>query len=89
MLGRSVDLREVRDADRTVLENLMQFYIYDFTEFEPDDPDREGRFHYHRLASYFMEGRLRRAAAYAGVFRLRLERPGLRGRRKPFGGGRR
>jgi predicted acetyltransferase len=39
-----IELVEVAEADRSVLENLAQLYQYDFSEFDGGDTDSAGRF---------------------------------------------
>lgn len=39
-----VDVIPATEVDRTVLENLYQFYVYDFTDFKNWDVELDGRF---------------------------------------------
>ena len=41
--------------DKVVLRNLMQLYLYDYTEFDPDDLDDHGLFNYNYLDHYWVE----------------------------------
>lgn len=41
--------------DKVILRNLMQLYLYDYTEFEPDELDDHGLFSYNYLDHYWVE----------------------------------
>ena len=53
MSDHEVTLWPVTSDDQRVLHNLMQFYMYDFTEFGPWDPEEDGSFTYGPLGRYF------------------------------------
>jgi predicted acetyltransferase len=48
-----IELATVAAADKLVLTNLMQLYLYDFSEFRGDPFTPHGTFGYHRLDHYF------------------------------------
>ena len=48
-----VELAAAGPRDVPVLENLMQLYKYDFSEFEAEDVDRDGRFPFVGFGSFF------------------------------------
>jgi predicted acetyltransferase len=49
-------LRKASKEDKTAIENLMQFYIYDFTEFIKYDVEDNGLFApYPHLEDYWRE----------------------------------
>jgi len=56
-----VEVTAAHEAERTLIEGLFQFYVYDFSELEPAhsshfEPDLAGRFHqYEHLESYWRE----------------------------------
>jgi predicted acetyltransferase len=50
-----VKISLVPAARKAVLRNLMQLYLYDFSEFEPADVDAWGRFRYGYLPHYWKE----------------------------------
>jgi predicted acetyltransferase len=50
-----VRLERATRADHTLLTNLLELYIHDLSEVFPIAPDREGRFGYPRLPSYWSE----------------------------------
>ena len=43
--------------DQEVLANLLELYIYDFTEFIPNDLNEDGRFGYPELSSFWSDPR--------------------------------
>lgn len=43
----------VRYEDKPVLRRLLQLYLYDFSEFEPLDPNEHGEFDYRYLDHYW------------------------------------
>lgn len=48
-----IQLTEITDDDRPVLEQLAQLYMYDFTEHAHGDVTDEGRFPYMDLSEFF------------------------------------
>lgn len=42
--AHKIELVEVTEAGRSVLDNLAQLYQYDFTEFDDADADNDGKF---------------------------------------------
>lgn len=48
-----VSLERVAYRDKDVLAQLLQLYLYDFTEFEPRELDDRGRFSYRYLEEYW------------------------------------
>jgi predicted acetyltransferase len=48
-------LEEAKIEQKGIIENLLELYNYDFTEFVPDDVDNEGRFGYDPLKYYWNE----------------------------------
>jgi len=48
-----IDIKQAQAADKIRLSSLMQFYIYDFTEFLPFDLNDEGQFNQSILDDYF------------------------------------
>jgi predicted acetyltransferase len=48
-----IELTEVAEASRPVLEQLAQLYMYDFTEHASGDVRDDGRFHYMNLDEFF------------------------------------
>lgn len=57
----SVTLAEVAEAQNATIENLLQLYLHDFSEFaaigtEHGEVSADGRFPYERLHSYWSEG---------------------------------
>ena len=52
----NVELRRVACEDKPVLQNLLQLYLHDYTEFgDDDDVDESGRFNYPYLDLYWTE----------------------------------
>src|SRR4051812_18304294 len=45
-------LEPVKPSERRLLERLLQLYLYDFSEIDPDDVDEEGSFAYDALDRY-------------------------------------
>jgi len=39
-----LQLRKASFEDKTIIKNLMQFYMYDFSEFVNIDPENNGLF---------------------------------------------
>lgn len=63
---------------RETLANLMQFYIYDFSEFLDFDVEENGQYSPYPLDEYFQEGNrqfayvIKREEKYAGFVLVRL-----------------
>jgi len=53
------DIIQVNQKHKEVLENLMQFYIYDFSEFLQFDVEEDGQYSPYPLEEYFQEGNQR------------------------------
>lgn len=51
----NVMIQEVSIEQKTVLSNLLELYIYDFTEFGPYDVGSDGLYGYKNLDSYWTE----------------------------------
>ena len=51
----NVDLTPVTEQDKPVLANLIQLYLYDFSEIRGDDLTAHGTFTYRYLDHYFTE----------------------------------
>ncbi|MEJ8302707.1 GNAT family N-acetyltransferase [Saccharibacillus sacchari] len=49
-------LIQIHQKHREVLENLMQFYIYDFSGFLGFDVEQDGKYSPYPLEDYFKEG---------------------------------
>jgi predicted acetyltransferase len=75
-----VEVVPVSIEDKAVLRNLMELYLYDFSEFEPMDVDDHGLFGYRYLDHYWTDdGRrplLIRADGKLAGFVLLREREG-------------
>lgn len=69
---------QVNQKHREVLNNLMQFYIYDFSEFLDFDVEEDGKYGPYPLDDYFKEGTdpiayvIKREEKYAGFVLVRL-----------------
>lgn len=50
-----VRLEKATISQKSVLRNLLELYIYDFTEFEPIDVDEHGLYGYKYLDNYWTE----------------------------------
>jgi predicted acetyltransferase len=50
-----IEVKRAESTDRIKLDNLMQFYIYDFSEFLPIDMDEKASFKEEILDSYFAD----------------------------------
>lgn len=50
-----VEILEAGLQDKTVFENLMHLYLYDFSEYTGDDVDEQGRFTDEHLDRYWTE----------------------------------
>src|SRR5688572_22722103 len=48
-------LEALKESERTLFDRLLQLYYYDFSEFDPDDVDEEGRFRITGLDKYGRE----------------------------------
>jgi len=48
-----IEVKQAESTDRIKLDNLMQFYIYDFSEFLPIDMDEKASFKEEILDDYF------------------------------------
>ncbi len=51
----NLEIERVPIEDKSVLRNLLELYIYDFTEFGPYDVDAHGLFGYKYLDLYWTE----------------------------------
>jgi len=49
----SVDVRSAKQHEASILENLLQLYVHDFSEFEEIYPGADGRYAYPYLAHYW------------------------------------
>ncbi|MCI0711014.1 MAG: GNAT family N-acetyltransferase [Chloroflexi bacterium] len=52
-----ISLDMIPYEDKSVLQNLMQLYLYDFSEFTGDDVNAHGRYEYMYLDNYWIEER--------------------------------
>ena len=50
-----ITLKAAGEVDRPALENLMQLYIHDFSEFTREEIDSDGRYSYPYLKHYWRE----------------------------------
>jgi predicted acetyltransferase len=50
-----IEVKQAKSTDRIKLDNLMQFYIYDFSEFLPIDLDEKASFEEEILDKYFAD----------------------------------
>lgn len=50
-----VELVPAEKQDKSVVRNLMELYLYDFSEFAGDDVDEHGLYGYNRLDHYWTE----------------------------------
>jgi len=50
-----IEVKQAESTDRIKLDNLMQFYIYDFSEFLPIDMDEKASFKEGILDGYFAD----------------------------------
>jgi len=50
-----ITLKPADEADRPALENMMQLYIHDFSEFAKQTIDEDGRYSYPYLSHYWQE----------------------------------
>jgi predicted acetyltransferase/ribosomal protein S18 acetylase RimI-like enzyme len=71
-----LELQRVKVEDKSVLRNLLELYLHDFSEFEESDVDEHGLYCYNYLDNYWTEpGRtaffLRCAGKLAGFAMLR------------------
>lgn len=51
----NAELLEATADQQTVLSNLFELYMHDFTDYADNDVEDDGRFGYDRLPSYFRE----------------------------------
>lgn len=51
----AVEVIEAAAGDRTVVRRLLQFYHYDFSEFDDTDVDSHGEFHHRYFDEYWTE----------------------------------
>ncbi|CAM4015415.1 GNAT family N-acetyltransferase [Saccharibacillus endophyticus] len=69
---------QVNQKHKEVLDNLMQFYIYDFSEFLAFDVEENGQYSPYPLDDYFEEGNhqfayvIKREEKYIGFVLVRL-----------------
>jgi predicted acetyltransferase len=49
------DVREAAREDEPILQNLLQLYVYDFSEMDGCDVEPDGRYAPYRLAHYWTE----------------------------------
>lgn len=61
MTTKSPILERATQANAALLENLLELYIHDMSEFLPLQPGPDGRFGYPRLALYWSEPATRHA----------------------------
>lgn len=54
-MSQNIEVECASIEQRTILENLIQLYIYDFTEYVPMTLRPDGRFEYSRLSLYWAE----------------------------------
>jgi predicted acetyltransferase len=66
MNGAEVELIELTPEDRPTLENLVQLYMYDFSEFDGGDVGSNGRFDWNGWTDFF-------AAPVQHVFLIRVD----------------
>lgn len=74
----SVDVSSARQREAPILENLLQLYLHDFSEFEDIRPGDDGRYAYPYLAHYWEDPArypflIRVDGDLAGFALLRLE----------------
>jgi len=50
-------VRSAKKGEASVLENLMQYYLHDLSEFAPIEPDAEGHYRYPYLDHFWEDGR--------------------------------
>ncbi|MGC4103819.1 GNAT family N-acetyltransferase [Ferruginibacter sp.] len=74
----NIQLLEAAEKDKTVIENLLQFYIYDFSEYMSLDVKDDGKFaSYPQLESYWTESNkfpyiIKAEDKYAGFVLVKL-----------------
>jgi predicted acetyltransferase len=78
----NIQLTRAAAHEQPIIENLMQLYLYDFSEICGDDCDEQGRFEYEYLPRYWVEPErypylIRANGKLAGfaLVRLRTEAP--------------
>ena len=50
-----VQIQKVSKKDKSVLSNLLEYYLYDFSEYEQTDVNRHGLFGYSYMDHYFTD----------------------------------
>jgi predicted acetyltransferase len=60
-----IELIEAQRADKSVLQQLMELYLYDFSDIDASDVNEHGLFEYRRLDSYWTE-----SGRYPFLFRV-------------------
>lgn len=50
-----IDLNKVQPEERNLLWNMNQKYLYEMTNYYPDDMDENGNYHYGNFDSYFTD----------------------------------
>lgn len=53
--GDAIEVTIAVESERGVLENLMQLYLHDFSEFDSSDVDEAGGYRYRYLPLYWSE----------------------------------
>ena len=53
--GRNIEVERTTIEQSHVLENLIQLYVYDFTEYVPMTLGPDGRYEYSRLPLYWTD----------------------------------
>lgn len=69
-LPPNVTVTEATYRDRELLDNLLQLYLYDSSEFDGRAPDASGRFEYRYFDHYFDEGFRAKEARTAFLVRV-------------------
>ncbi len=50
-----ITLQNIKAGDKSVLRNLLELYLYDFSEFNGEDVNEHGYYGYNRLDHYWIE----------------------------------
>lgn len=50
-----IELRKVKPEEKELLWNINQKYLYEMTNYYPDDMDENGNYHYGHFDAYFVE----------------------------------
>jgi hypothetical protein len=50
-----IEIQQAFLEDKTILRNLLELYVYDFSEFDQSDVDVHGLYGYERLDHYWTE----------------------------------